>query len=140
VWAGFSFSKKPRSARAPAGPRPIADCGKPIPFAHAMIHHICFFKLKPGVTFETLETLMRETRARLLKIREVLALKCGKPIDPTCPWGFFLAVDVESTDKLALYNEDAVYIKYVEEILKPHTCAHLVQDFEMEPRKDVRYS
>ena len=105
-----------------------------------MIHHIALFKLKPEVTPEKLETMMRQTRARLLKIGEVLALKCGKNIDPQGEWGFFLAVDVESAEKLALCRESGVYLKFAEDVLKPNTCDRLAVDYEMEPGKDIRFS
>jgi len=105
-----------------------------------MIYHIVLFKLKPEVTPEKLEEMMSQTRAQLLKISEVLSLKCGKNIDPAGEWGFFIAADFESTEKLALYREDAIHIKYVEEVIKPNTYDRVAFDYEMEPRKDVRYS
>ena len=105
-----------------------------------MVHHIVLFKLKPEVTPEKLETMMRQTRARLLKIGGVVSLKCGKNIDPASEWGFFLAVDFESMDRLALYRESAIHMKFVEEIIKPNTCERLAVDYELEPGKDIRYS
>lgn len=105
-----------------------------------MIHHIVLFKLNPEVTPEKLEGIMRQTRTRLLKIGEVLSVKCGKNIDPGSEWGFFLAVDVESREKLALYRENAIHMKYVEEVIKPNTCARMAVDYEMEPGKDIRFS
>ena len=54
--------------------------------------------------------MMRQTRTTLLKIPEVLSVKCGKRIDPECEWPFFLAVDVESMDKLAMYRDDAFHV------------------------------
>ena len=83
---------------------------------------------------------MMNTRMQLLKIPEVLNIKCGKKIDPECEWPFFLAADFESMDKLALYLEDPIHIKYVEETIKPNTSAVLKLDYEMEPGKDVKYS
>lgn len=105
-----------------------------------MIHHLVLFKLKPEVTDERVEAMMRETRARLLKIGSALTVKCGKNIDPAGEWGFFLAVETESTEKLAFYREAAVHIKYVEEIIKPNTCGRLALDFETDPGKDIRFS
>ena len=105
-----------------------------------MIHHLVLFKLKPEVTNEKIEVMMRETRARLLKISAALTVKCGKAIDLSGDWGFFLSVDVESTEKLALYSEDAIHLKYVEDIIKPNTCGRLAVDFEMDPGKDIRFS
>lgn len=105
-----------------------------------MVHHIVLFKLRPEVTPAKLEEMMMNTRISLLKIPEVLAIKCGKKIDPKCEWPFFIALDFESMDKLAVYRDDPIHLKYVEEVLKPHTTEHLILDYEMEPGKDVRYS
>jgi len=105
-----------------------------------MIHHIVLFQLKPEVSPEKVEEMMRQTRSQLLKIGEVLAVKCGKNIDPASEWGFFLAVDFESMEKLALYRENAIHLKYVQEVLTPNTCGRLTTDYEMEPGKDIRFS
>ncbi|MEO8206787.1 MAG: Dabb family protein [Chthoniobacterales bacterium] len=105
-----------------------------------MVHHLVLFKLKPGTTDETVENMMRETRMQLLKIPEVLNIKCGKRIDPDNDWQFFLAVDFESMDRLAVYAKDPIHIKYVEEIIKPNVSKRLALDYEMEPGKDVKYS
>jgi hypothetical protein len=105
-----------------------------------MVHHIVLFKLKPEVTPEKLEEIMMNTRMQLLKIPEVLSIKCGKRIDPANEWPFFLAVDFESMDKLAVYRDDPVHMKYVEEILKPNITDRLALDYEMDPGKDVRFS
>ena len=105
-----------------------------------MVHHIVLFKLKPEVTPAKVEEMMMKTRMYLLKIPEVLAVKCGKKIDPKCEWPFFIALDFESMDKLAVYREDAIHMKYVEDVLKTNTTERLVLDYEMQPGKDVRYS
>ena len=47
-----------------------------------MVHHIVLFKLKPEVTPARVEEMMMNTRMQLLKIPEVLSIKCGKRIDP----------------------------------------------------------
>jgi len=80
------------------------------------------------------------TRMQLLKIPEVLNIKCGKKIDQDCEWPFFIAVDFESMDKLAVYRSDPVHLKFVEEIIKPNISERLDLDYEMEPGKDVKYS
>jgi hypothetical protein len=41
---------------------------------------------------------------QLLKIPEVLNIKCGKRIDPELPWPFFIAIDFESMDKYAIFD------------------------------------
>lgn len=105
-----------------------------------MVHHIVLFKLKPEVTTGKLETMMMSTRMMLLKIPEVLSVKCGKIIDPKGEWPFFLAVDCESMDKLAVYLDSPIHLKFVEETIKPNTTDYLALDYEMEPGKDVKYS
>lgn len=105
-----------------------------------MIHHLVLFKLKPEVDEEKIEWMMRETRIQLLKIPEVLSVRCGKRVEPDLEWPFFLVVELESLDKLKLYMEDPVHMKFVEEVIKPHITARLALDHEMDPGKDVRYS
>ena len=56
-----------------------------------MVHHIQLFKLRPEVTPAKLEEMMMNTRMSLLKIPEVLSVKCGKKIDPKSEWPFFIA-------------------------------------------------
>lgn len=105
-----------------------------------MVHHIVLFKLKPGVSNDQLEEMIMNTRMQLLKIPEVLNIKCGKRIDPENDWQFFLAADFESMDKLVNYRENPIHVKYVEEVIKPFTTERLAIDYEMEPGKDVKYS
>jgi hypothetical protein len=105
-----------------------------------MIHHIELFKLRPEVTPAKLEEMMMNTRMILLKIPEVLAVKCGKKVDPKNDWPFFIALDFESTDKFAVFMDDAIHLKFMEEVVKPHTTESLILAYEMEPGKDVRYS
>lgn len=105
-----------------------------------MVHHLVLFKLKEHVTTAKVEEMMMQTRMQLLKIPVVLNVKCGKQIDPSGEWPFFLAVDIESMDKLEAYRDDPIHLKFVEDVIKPNTSARLAVDFEMEPGKDVKYS
>jgi hypothetical protein len=105
-----------------------------------VIHHLVLFKLKPSVDEERIEWMMRETRIQLLKIPEVLSVRCGKRVDPDSDWPFFLAVEIESLDKLALYAADPHHVKFVEEVIKPNTIARMALDYETAPGRDVRYS
>ena len=68
-----------------------------------MVHHIVLYKLKPEVTPARVEEMMMNARMQLLKIPEVLSIKCGKRIDSHMPWPFFIALDFETMDKLANY-------------------------------------
>ncbi|MGC3988357.1 MAG: Dabb family protein [Chthoniobacteraceae bacterium] len=105
-----------------------------------MVQHIVLFKVNPDTTEEKVEKMMRDTRIQLLKIPEVLSVKCGKRIDPSNEWPFFIAVEFESMDKLAVYMDDPIHLKYVQDVIKPNTVDRLALDYEMEPGKDVRYS
>ena len=46
-----------------------------------MIYHLVLFKLKPEVDDQKIEWMMRETRIQLLRIPEVLSMRCGKRLD-----------------------------------------------------------
>jgi len=105
-----------------------------------MVHHIVLFKLKPEVTPARVEEMMMNTRMQLLKIPEVLSIKCGKRIDPELAWPFFIAIDFESMDKYEMFCDDPIYVKFQEEVIKPNTADSLSLDFEMDPGKDVRFS
>jgi hypothetical protein len=106
----------------------------------SMIHHIVLYKLKPEVTPARVEAMMMNARMQLLKIPEVLSIKCGKRVDSELPWPFFIAIDFESMDKYTIFSEDPIFVKFTEEIIKPNTEDSLVLDFEMDPGKDVRFS
>lgn len=105
-----------------------------------MIAQLSLFTLKPEVTPERLEELMWLTRTTLLKIPEVLALRTGKRIHEEDPWTWFVLIETESLDKLAILQDDPHYFKYFEEVLKPAAATRRVVTFEMDPRKDVKYS
>ena len=111
----------------------------PISFT-LMVHHIVLYRLKHEVTPARVEEMMMNARMQLLKIPEVLSIKCGKRIDPETDWPFFIAIDFESMDKFAMFRDDSIYVKFVEEVIKPNTADSLVLDFEMDPGKDVQFS
>lgn len=105
-----------------------------------MVHQIALFKLPPEVTPEKLEEMMVGTRMHLLKINEILSVKCGKNIDRASDWPFFIALDFESMEKLAMTEDDAIYMKFIAEVIKPNTIETLQLRYEMDPGKSVRYS
>jgi hypothetical protein len=103
-----------------------------------MIYHLVLFKLKPEVDAEKIEWIMRETRIQLLRIPEVLSIRCGKRLDANLEWPFFLSVELDSIDKLPLYLEDPNHVKFLEEVIKPNIAERLSLDYEMEPGKRAR--
>ena len=105
-----------------------------------MVHHVSLFKLKPEVTPEQLESMMMTTRMSLLKIPEILSVKCGKNIDPKNEWRFFIALDFESLEKLAMTEDDAIYMKFMAETIRAHTAEKVTFNYEMEPGKNVKFS
>ena len=105
-----------------------------------MVTQVCLFKLRPEVGPDKVEEMMRKTRSQLLQIREVLAVRAGKKIDPFCEWPFMMVLDFESLDKQAMCHVDPVWIKFTQEIIKPFTTEQLVINYELEPGRNVKYS
>ena len=105
-----------------------------------MIHHVVFFKLKPEVDDAKLEEMIRATRSMLLKIPAILSVRSGRNIDTNAEWPFFLTVEVETLEKLRIYLDDPVHLKYVQTVIKPNTTARFALDFQTDPSKELKYS
>ena len=105
-----------------------------------MVHYIALFKLKPKVSDETLDTMLRASRSQLLRIPEALNVRSGKRIDQDCEWPFFLAIDFENLERLEMFKDDPLSIKFQHEVIKPNTSETLEMIYEMEPGKDPKYS
>ena len=41
---------------------------------------------------------------------------------------------------LAMTEDDAIYMKFIADVMKPHTTDRLAMNYEMEPGKSVKYS
>jgi hypothetical protein len=105
-----------------------------------MIAHLSLYTLKPEITLDRLEEVISNTRVTLLRVPEVLTIRTGKRINPEHKWEWFILLEVESLDKLQILQDDPYYIKFREDLLRPTVAEELVQSFEMDPRKDVKYS
>lgn len=105
-----------------------------------MIHHLVLCKLVPDADDARIEWIMRQTKSHLLKIPEVLSVRCGRSIDDSSEWGFFFATDFHSTDQMRSYSEHPIQMKFVENVISPFTTDQLVIDYEMEPGKNLLYS
>lgn len=105
-----------------------------------MIAYLSLYKLRPEVTEEKLEDMMSRARMALLRVPEVLTVKTGKRVNPNDPFPWFVYLEVESMDKLTICQDDPHYIKFREDVLKPNVAEQEATAFEMEPRKDVKYS
>ena len=104
-----------------------------------MVHHVTLYKLQPQITPAKLEQMMMTTRMSLLKIPEILSVRCGKAIDKS-EWPFFISLDFESMEKLTMTQDDAIYMKFVSDVVKKHTADRLTLNYEMEPGKSAAYS
>lgn len=105
-----------------------------------MIAQLSLFTLKPGLAPERLEEMMFQTRSTLLKIPEILSLRTGKRIKPEDPWDWFLFIEADTLDKLAIAMDDAHYFKFLQEVIQASVAEKHIHTFEMDPRKDVKYS
>jgi hypothetical protein len=105
-----------------------------------MIAQLSLYTLKPDLSGERLEEMMWLTRTTLLKIPEILALRTGKRIKPEDPWDWFVFLEADTLDKLAIAQDDAHYFKFLQEVIHPSVAKEEVHVFEMDPRKDVKYS
>ncbi|MBV8330914.1 MAG: Dabb family protein [Verrucomicrobia bacterium] len=100
-----------------------------------MIHHIVLYKLKAEMTAEHVEELVIKARMQLLKISTAMNVRCGRRIDQKNEWPFFFAVEFDSKERMAMFSEDPVYIKFIEETIKPNTEGSLVLDYETDPKR-----
>ena len=105
-----------------------------------MIHHVAYFQLKPEVDAAMVEELVRVSRSLLLKIPEVLSVRSGRNLDRDSQWPVFVAIEVESLEKLRVVMDDSFYIKFIEKHVKPNIVNQFTLDFELDPSKDLKYS
>jgi hypothetical protein len=105
-----------------------------------MIAHLTVYTLGPEVDAEKLEQMMAATRVQLLRVPEVLAVKTGKRVRPGDAFDWFVYYEVETMDKLAICQDDPHYLKFAAEVVAPNVATESATAFEMEPRKDVKYS
>jgi hypothetical protein len=105
-----------------------------------MVHHVSLFKLKPEVSAENVDEMIRRTRSLLLRIPEALNVRSGKRIESDAPFPFFFSVDFESRAKQRMFRDDPIYLKFLDEVVRPFTAECVAMDYEMDPGKDVKYS
>ena len=105
-----------------------------------MVHHVAFFKLKAEVTPEKLDEMIRSSRSLLVRVPEVLTVRSGRKIDPACEWPFFVTVEFASMDKKRSGQDDPIYIKYLETVIRPNVTDQWIADYELEPGRAIKYS
>ncbi|MCB1093974.1 MAG: Dabb family protein [Verrucomicrobiales bacterium] len=105
-----------------------------------MVYHVAFYKLKAEVTPEKIDEMIRSSRSQLVRVPEVLTVRSGKKIDPACEWPFFVTIEFESMDKKRACEDDPVYIKFLETVIRPNATEEWVADYELEPGRPIKYS
>ena len=105
-----------------------------------MIAHVSLYQLKPDITDERVEECMSRTRVLLLRVPEILAVRTGKRTKEGDRFQWFVMLEVESLDKLAIAMDDPSYFKFRAEVLSSVVAEECTQSYEMEPRKNVKYS
>ena len=105
-----------------------------------MIYHLVLCQVGEHVGDDGLEELVRTARSQLLKIPEARHVHSGHYLGDDPRWEFFYAVETESLDKLAILQDDPVYFKFTEQVIKPNTTSVLELNYELEPGKDPKYS
>lgn len=100
-----------------------------------MVCYLILCRLRPEFPPEKVEELMRRTRMSLLKIDAALSVRCGHTATPGSQWEFFLALESHSIERMAAARDHPVFVKYMEEVLKPHTAERLELDYEMDPAR-----
>ena len=101
-----------------------------------MIEHVELFKLKPEVDADKVEWMTRQTRIQLLKIPWVLGLRCGHQISADSEWPFFLAVELESEEKLRAFINAPQRARFSDNVLVPNIMEKLELNFQTEPGGD----
>lgn len=105
-----------------------------------MIHFIALYQLAKGVDESVVDELMRSSRSLLLRIQEVHNVRSGKRVEAGNRYPFSVAIDFESLDKLAMFREDPLWLKFQREYLDKSTTESLELIYETEPGKNVKYS
>ncbi len=105
-----------------------------------MVHFIALYQLAKEVDDAKVDELMRTSRSMLLRIQEVHNVRSGKRIDPEMEFPFSIAIDFENLDKLAMFREDPIWVKFQRDHLEATTTNAVEMIYETEPGKNLKYS
>lgn len=105
-----------------------------------MIHHVTLFQTLPHVDEEKLGQMMISARVSLIKIPEVAVVRTGKNVDLNSPWKFFVAIEVDSLERMKQVKSDSIYIKYQADVLGPNVTEQFVASYELEPGRSIKFS
>jgi len=106
-----------------------------------MIIRLSFHTLKKDLDPLILEEMLRATRSMLLRIPEVLAVRSGRNLDDQESWPFYYSIECGSTSKLQMIEDDPIFQKMVNTIIKPNVGPQKkILTYELDPSKDLKYS
>ena len=105
-----------------------------------MIHHVTLFQTLAHVDEEKLGQMMIAARVSLIKIPEVAGVRTGKNVDPDSPWKFFVAIEMDSLERLKQVKSDSIYIKYLADVVSPNVTEQFVASYELEPGRSIKFS
>ena len=105
-----------------------------------MVHYIALYKLKPTTTDEVIEGMIRESRSCFHRVSEAHNFRSGRNIRPDNQFSFFLSADFESLEKLKMFQDDPVYIKFESKVARTHTIECREFHYETEPGKNTEFS
>lgn len=105
-----------------------------------MVHFIALYRLAEGVTDAKLEEMLRVSRSLFFRVQEAHNVRSGRSIEGDNPWPFFVSMDLESMDKVQMFLNDPVWVKFNQDVVRGNTTTSEVLLFETEPGKNVKYS
>jgi Stress responsive A/B Barrel Domain len=105
-----------------------------------MVHYIALYKLKPNTTDDVIEKIIRESRSCFHRVSEAHNFRSGRSIRSDNPFSFFLSADFDNLEKLKMFQDDPVYIKFDSRVVKTHTTECREFLYETEPGKNPEFS
>jgi hypothetical protein len=105
-----------------------------------MVHYLSLHTLKTGTQDADLDQLILAVRIVLAKLADVQGFRCGKNTDSQSLYGFFFALDCESRERLALIQEDPIYVKMLQDDVNRVSFQSLNLVYEGEIGRNVKYS
>jgi len=105
-----------------------------------MVHYLVLYRLAKGTSEEEIEAMIRLSRTCFHRVNEARSFRSGRNLSKDEEYGFFIAADFESREKLRMFREDPAYRRFQDEAVEPHTVEQRELLFETDPGKDPKYS
>ena len=105
-----------------------------------MVHFISLYKLKTNTSDEVIEGMIRESRSCFHRIAEAHNFRSGRNIRPDNQFAFFLSADFENLEKLNMFKDDPIYIKFEAKVVRDHIVESRELLYETEPGKNTEFS